>query len=309
MKPERKKTTRVLWAVDPANPRKDALKRVSEVLDRMGRDRKLEIEAVSVLNPFDIRLAASAPPRDNRVIQEAIVDKVNSALKQVNGGVKRAKILVSPTYSFQSLVGTFLKYAKESGAQLIVVSSFSKGVVDRFVLGSFAEALTLKSDIPVLVVHPRSRVSTGTETILFPTDFSKDSKKALGSLVRSLPPGAKSHLVLFHQFEVPLSYSPEPFAALPVSQAAIDAEERRVRRLGERWVKQVTQKGIEAEFVLNREGSFAAKSILKLAQRKHPSMIALASRKGALGVAFLGSTSRQVLRRASCPVWVMHFNR
>jgi nucleotide-binding universal stress UspA family protein len=215
-------------------------------------------------------------------------------------------VRVSETFSTRRMVRAFLDYARKTKADLIVVTSLPEGRLDRLFLGSFAEALTVRSEIPVLVLSPRCRAAPERESILFPTDFSAESHSALRQLVSELGARPGIEIVLFHQFQVPMDFSPEPFVALPMSAIDIRAELKRVRTLGESWAAELHAHGYAAGFLMGEGGELPADGILRCATKLRPWMIAMVSESGPVGAALLGSTLRHVLRQARSPVWVVH---
>lgn len=72
-----------------------------------------------------------------------------------------------------------LNYAHESNADLIAVSTLSRKGATRFLFGSFAETLVLQSDIPVLILSPKTQFAGPLSEILFPTDLGETSKETL----------------------------------------------------------------------------------------------------------------------------------
>lgn len=71
---------------------------------------------------------------------------------------------------------------KRSGADLLVLGTESKSTLDRFLLGSTAEALIREGSVPVLTVGPRARPPHADGTLfrkmVLATDFSPASERA-----------------------------------------------------------------------------------------------------------------------------------
>ncbi|MDX1439301.1 MAG: universal stress protein [Rubricoccaceae bacterium] len=72
-------------------------------------------------------------------------------------------------------------YANKVGAWMTVIGTHGRRGVRRFIIGSVAEAVTRRSDCPVLTVpNSASHVRPGPEVpIVVPTDFSEHSRAAL----------------------------------------------------------------------------------------------------------------------------------
>lgn len=67
------------------------------------------------------------------------------------------------------------------GADVIVAGTRGRRGLKKLLMGSVAEEILRLSSVPVLTVHPEAAETTPNEprTILFPTDFSPDSVRAL----------------------------------------------------------------------------------------------------------------------------------
>jgi len=301
-----RKPLRVIWAVDVSIPEKKIIQRAAAFLRELNRRVPLCVEPAYVLNPNDLRLRASLmrePMTDLRTSTVAMFRRELKGAKVKN--LAEPKILVSPSLSRGDVVNTFLQHAKKK-FDLVVVSSLSKGALDRLVLGSFTEALIVKSPIPVVVVSRRAQPSAAVGSVLFATDLSAHSRSALDALASTLKASSKTKIVLFHQREMPIQFTSDPFLALPLSEQAIEEETRRVEKLGQAWVVNLKKKGIKAEFIFGEKSLMPSVAILKHAAKVRPWMIAMASQKGTLGRAILGSVTRDVLRHSQSPVWIVH---
>ena len=65
------------------------------------------------------------------------------------------------------------------------------------------------------------------------------------------------------------------------------------------------QQGVEADYVLDTRGISAASAITDIARKRGAGMILMRAHSGQLAAALIGSTARQVIRTADCPVWVI----
>ena len=83
----------------------------------------------------------------------------------------------------------------------------------------------------------------------------------------------------------------------------LEAQARREEALS--WVKMAKQAGVEAVAEVNdRVLDPVAETIVRRAGTRD--MIAMAAHTGRLASVLLGSLTRQVVRSALCPVWVIH---
>ncbi|MFC6976905.1 universal stress protein [Halomicroarcula sp. GCM10025709] len=74
--------------------------------------------------------------------------------------------------------GTIVTAAVEESADLIVMGTYGRTGLDRFVLGSVTEQTLRESPVPVLTVHEETVVTAAPEGILVPTDGSEAARSA-----------------------------------------------------------------------------------------------------------------------------------
>jgi nucleotide-binding universal stress UspA family protein len=174
---------------------------------------------------------------------------------------------------------------------------------DKFVLGSVAEKVLQKATCPVLTVPPHNvatpRSPQAFRTILCAVDFSPASLRAL-QYALSLAEESGKRLVLLHVFDWPTDrpmipgLGPEASAerrhneeaALRELRAAVPAEARL-------WCNcvELTAIGRPHEEIVRVAGDQQADLIV----------LGVHSRSG-VELALFGSTTNQVVRRATCPV-------
>jgi nucleotide-binding universal stress UspA family protein len=95
-----------------------------------------------------------------------------------------------------------ISYAKEWGADLIMVGSHGRGAMSRFLLGSVAQAVLRGAHCPVEVVRParESRASAPGMKILLATDGSECSAKAVDFVAQqSWPAGSEVRILAVAQ--------------------------------------------------------------------------------------------------------------
>lgn len=218
------------------------------------------------------------------------------------------KVLFADGPSTQRAVLTLLNYAKKTDCDLIAVSSHARQGIKRLFLGSFAETLSLQSPVPLLVVNPKQRRAPSFSNILFPTDFSEESKQGL-ELVSEVFRNQKAKITLFHTFESPTPFYVEPFSAYPPALSMVEEDLQGKMKLGQAWCVEFRKKGITCDFLMDRKSGFAVSGVLRAIKQKKIGLVAMASHTGKVTAALLGSTTREVLRSAPCPVWVVHPDR
>lgn len=300
------KMKRIIVAVDLKAQDLKLTERLWAALAPLVKNKKCKIEPVCILNRED---AAIGKVLKGQIGNLKLATETNLKNQLASRGLKDFSdpvVIFADGSSTQRAVMALLKYAKDSNCDLIAVSSNSRSGVKRFFLGSFAETLTLQSKIPLLVVNPSIQSkATKLERILFPTDFSASSKKALSQLCGSLG-DTKTKILLYHKVNYPMPVALAPFAAMSLPESVFDEEVKRVETLGYAWAVELRGKGYPCEAVIDEKGGFATERILKTAKVKNVQIIAMGATTGKLGAILLGSITRQVLREATLPVWVIH---
>ena len=152
----------------------------------------------------------------------------------------------------------------------------------------------------MLTVHPddagRHRP---LRTVLVPSDFSEDARRASESARAVLPLSDGVRLVLLHAYNLPIEYTaygPIPTSIHYLEDLGAAAEDRL-----EETALELQARGYEVETVL-REG-FPPEVIAEEAGRRNADLIAMGTHgRSSLGQLLLGSTAERVVQRAPCPV-------
>jgi universal stress protein A len=140
----------------------------------------------------------------------------------------------------------------------------------------------------------------GTKKILYATDFSKASARALEEAVR-LAKQNKTELLVLHVIE-PVSYvAGEEFASGEIYTKLEETSKREAQASLAKLMQRLKKSKVRAQSLLLR-GS-AHDEILKAAKSKKAGMIVLGTH-GRTGLAklFLGSVAGKVASSATCPV-------
>jgi len=286
---------KIIWAVDPFSEDRDLQKRCAETINAVAGD-KTEVEPVSILH-WDERFSLSEPAN----VMEELGERSKAAVRNIlrAGKLKNSLppvILTQQDLSLSRAILRVLEYATSAGADLIAVGTQARKGATKFLLGSFAESLILRSTIPVLIVSPRTKPIKKLRRIIFPTDFSEKSKEAFEK-VQDLAEGSGASVTIFHQVD----YGP----VTPSNFEALKSDRSWREREGQAFLQQAKENGLNAEFVVEAKPRSAASAILALSQEPE-TLIAMVSSSNTVESLLLGSTTRQVIRRASCPVWVIH---
>lgn len=299
---------KIIWAVDPICGEKELQLHTLRTLSRFSKGSDATIEPVCVLGADQTKIPSNVfsmlnERKEYRLEAEETLRRWTTGLAMTN--LDTPRLLKSGLYAGEDSVSTLLRYAKESGAALIGVSTHARKAMERFLFGSFAESLLMKSDVPLLVVNPHTEGSNELRSVLFPTDFSDASLVAFKALLESS--FAKSvKVTLFHKLEYFTPYTAGVIVALPEYNAFAEADTKAKHETAKRWEELAKTHGVKVECVISNEGNFVEEAIFSEIKKRNPDMIALASNSGRVASAMLGSIARKVVRNAPCPVWVIH---
>jgi nucleotide-binding universal stress UspA family protein len=198
---------------------------------------------------------------------------------------------------------SILAFAEAQKTDMIVMGTHGRRGFDRLMLGSVTERVIRKASCPVLAVRKplHDFISSGQQQdpvhlsrILFSTDFSKNSQRALDHAI-SLTTEYKAELTLLHVLEdIPVSANIEEAIATATEQLdqliPLPLEGRKTGR-----IKTLVRIGKPYQ------------QIIQLALEAQTDIAVMAVRgRSALDLAVFGSTTHRVLQLGPCPVLVIH---
>jgi nucleotide-binding universal stress UspA family protein len=196
---------------------------------------------------------------------------------------------------------SILALAEAQRVDLIVMGTHGRRGFDRLMVGSVTERVLRKASCPVLAVHrpsPDFLSSRGQQDpvhlnrILFCTDFSENSERALGHAI-SLTAEYNAELTLLHVLEdVPDGSTIQEATATAMEQLdkLIPPEKPKAGR-----IKTMVRRGSPYQ------------QIIQLASEARTDIVVMAVRgRGALNLAVFGSTTYRVIQLGPCPVLAVH---
>ena len=303
------KKNKIIWSIDPTQDPAEAKNAIKE-LKTWAKYLDCDVQPVSIFSKSILNFPMEMPfpwkDRLREVAQKAVTRYLKTT--RVKGFLPPELVFVS-TLSSRKMASEMAKYAENKKAQLIFANTRAKKTWNPFRMGGFSETLVATSRVPVLLLNPSSLPSTKLPSILFPTDFSRDSKIALARL----EPWAKafgSKILLYNQVET-LNFYPSEFNEIAQTQAVnmesmiSDVEKSRLRK-GAEWSNLLQKQNIKSSLLVLRQRKHLAVDILEVAKKNKATLIAIASRSGPVAQALLGSVSRDILLQAKCPVLIFY---
>ena len=195
-----------------------------------------------------------------------------------------------------------LRVVEEEEIDLVVMGTYGKGGVSHFLFGSTAEKIVRMADCPVLTVRhhaPHLRRLREIKNILFPTDFSDYSKKALPyALSFASRYAATLHVLhIFEQRIHPAFYIMDKSTPFDLDEGLRD---RALDALDE-FVYQDLRDKISFKCEVASGKPFV--EIINYARDNDIDLIVIATH-GLTGLEhmIIGSTTERVVRNAPCPV-------
>jgi nucleotide-binding universal stress UspA family protein len=300
---------KAVWAFDPFESDGETHRTVARTLVSLTRKINCSIKPVYVLSPdeLNVQMALGGPwVKQYLPSSEEVMRKSLTRIKRPK--LQEPEVIFEPAVSLQRSAKALLKYAKSADADLLVVGTHARKGIARALMGSFAETLMLQAKIPLLVVNPGTRPRP-LKNILFPTDFSAPSKKAFEHVVR-FARALNAKVTLLHVVPHPIE---------PVFQSGVyllgggwvsapelirKGEEDR-HRIAEQWIESAAKSGVKAAVTFESGRNGVRQAVLARAKSSGAGMIAMAAESGTVASALLGSIARQVVREATCPVWIL----
>ena len=193
-------------------------------------------------------------------------------------------------------------------SDLIVMGTHGASGFEHLLLGSVTEKVLRKAHCPVLTVPPHAQATSTVpfRQLLCAVDFSDSSLRGL-NFACSLARESKAALTLLHVVEWPWHEPPPPVLEdLPTDQAAALAEFRR-------YVQESALERLGALLPQPSEGHYVTEprvvhgkayvEILRVAAEARADLIVVGVHgRNTADMMLFGSTTNQIVRRATCPV-------
>ncbi|MFP3938822.1 MAG: universal stress protein [Acidobacteriota bacterium] len=250
-----------------------------------------------VTPPMPVADFAAPPLTMDRELREAARRRLDELLTEdLLSGVEAHAVLRDGTPA-----QTLLDVADQVKAGLLVVGTRGLTGFRHLLLGSTAERIVQRSEVPVLSIHPEDSLpGRGPRTVLVPTDFSRDAEAAFDAAGDCLALSEETtRVILLHVFHVPAeyrAYGPDSTFARLSSEM-----EQRLRERLEELAGPLRREGrtVDVECVQG----IPAEVIVRQAEEADVDLIAMGTH-GRSGMAhfLLGSTAERVVQHAACPV-------
>lgn len=297
----------IIWAMDPTQNPSDSKSLIKE-LKIWSQRLNLEVLPVSIISKSILGIPTDLTFPWDKNFEKVVHKSVKRFLKKAHAdNFLPPELVYVKTVSHRKMAARLAEYAKEKNARLVAVNTRARKTWNPLRLGGFAETLVATSTVPVLLLNPDAVPSKQIQKILFPTDFTRESRNAL-SRVKPLAKAFNSELLIYNQVES--LYMPSDFDGIGVATYNLaniekDIEQwrtKKMRNLG----RQLEHENIRCTTLVERQRNHLSAEILKVARNKEVDLIALYSHGGPVAQALLGSVPRDILLQAKCPVLIFH---
>lgn len=287
---------KIIWAVDGLES-PDQQRHAHFLVGALSRATGLEVRPVSILNsasPGGVDVPVVRLNEAYRALAEKNLAKLTDCCDLEK--LLPSQILENTRGSLRSSAELLAAYAESDRADAIVVATHSRRGLERAFLGSFSETLLLSSKLPIFSVNPETQVRERISRIVMPTLF-QESDRAHFEQVVAFAAALGASLSLYYK------EPPVPVYGTNENYVFHDALTFARGKLAEDWKLWAQRHGVAAEVELDNVPGVVTKSILQFAADRNADLIAMSSTASRGSVLLLGSTAREVVRAAPCPVW------
>ena len=294
--------TRILCPIDFSEASQHAIEHAIVI----ARWYKASITALHVYNPAFTPIPG-LPPLESRV-PEPELTRVRAETSKCFERAIASGVGLDVVVDVGQPAARILVRSVDAHSDLIVMGTHGASGFEHLLLGSVTEKVLRKARCPVLTVPPHAQATSTLpfRRLLCAIDFSDSSLRGL-ELACSLAKESKAALTLLHVVEWPWHEPPPPVLEdLPSDQAAALAEFRRyVEKSAIERLRALTPEAGEDGWVREPRVVHGKPytEILRVAAEVRADLLVMGVHgRNVADVMLFGSTTNQIVRRATCPV-------
>jgi nucleotide-binding universal stress UspA family protein len=247
-------------------------------------------------------------PQPYTLAERTAFDETAEALKRIAEELASGGVEVESILRRGEVVDEILQVCREQAADLIVMRTHGRAGVSRAVLGSVTQRVVAESGVPVVLLRPGGRRITHLRKLLVPIDGSPGGAVALGIATGLAKATGATMRLLEVAVQIPTYvYAGEIYGGMGYIDSAWEAETfSRARSYVKGIVERVRTAGVSVDGEA-RQAPNVADTIVAMADEVESDMIVM-STQALTGPAraLLGSVADAVVRRAHCPVLLVH---
>lgn len=309
---KKKKTLKrkLIWAFDPTQDPEDSKKIISE-LRIWSKRLDCQIQPVFVFSLSPLNFFTDLKRKLDKNVETYAQETATRYLKKCSTeGFLPAEILFSKSFSNRIMAVELSKFAEKTNATMIFTYTHVKQSWNLVRLGGFAETLVAKSRTPVLLLNSLSLPAAASAKILFPTDFSKESKAGLRHLTALIKP-LRSEVLIFNQIPRPFIYGgtfPGHLSPIDLLAATKSTEELRIKKAKE-LIHELDTQGVKSESIVQKQKKSLGYDIAEVAKKNQVNLIAFAGQGGPLSELLIAGTVRDVILHSLSPVLIFNHRK
>jgi nucleotide-binding universal stress UspA family protein len=285
--------TKVLVPVDFSPPSTVAVNHAVELARRF----RAKLAMLHVIEPATALMYTF--PTESEAAEKKRVQRAERMLAAMLSPEDQDDLDVETAVPVGDIESEIASAVRNQHADIVVMGTHGRGLIGRWIIGSVAQAMLRKLEVPILTVCHSTR-PLSFKRVLFATDFSGASAEGLEFAV-NLAATLNAELMVAHILDTRPLVSYET----PEMAAVFDAEQQRFMKEAETAFKQLESdarnRKVKLETVL-AEG-IPADAIVRIADENRVDFIVLAvTRKSRMDRILLGTTAEKVIRDAHVPV-------
>lgn len=304
---------KIIWTIDAFEDNYELNHKMAECLTELHQATRAEIQPVYLLRENELMMPTYEHPlwlSDHLEVTEVRLQQV---LNEYNlPFLSPAHVIPHAVPSQAGAAEILARYAEEEKADLIVVGTHARQGLQRFLEGSFTTSLLTESAVPLLVVSNQTLHVGRFKNILFPTEFGEHAKENFRRVL-NFARAFDAEVLLFHIISRPI----ENIFALDAHPATYNYEGRMLTieqiveheldhqtRKAEAWMQWAAHEGVRAHYHIDASFKPFDDLIIGALREHNIDLVMLEARSSNVSAFFLGSATRNVIRRAHCPVFV-----
>ncbi len=309
---------RIIWAIDAFEDNRELNKNMANFVRAIYNTTNADIEPLYLLRENEIIIPTYEVPSwvaDHSNTAESLFSEVLA--DYTLPFLQKPKVIPHTSKSHAGAAQTLADYALKTHTDLIIVGSHGRKGLQRFLLGSFAESLLMQSEVPVCVISSEFRKTKNSNIILYPTEFGEHAKENYRHTL-NLAKNMKAEILLLHAIERPIeslfdlntrprvyNYKGQMLTLEQIVENQIETMSRRAQL----WIDWAQKAGVQAHYFIDSSFKPIDELILSAVQKHNADLIVMEAQSGPMGATLLGSLTRSVARKATCPVYVLprHF--
>lgn len=290
---------KMLWAIDPFLASSKAHAATFAYMKLLAKN-AAQIAVAYVASPAEINLSAAFDRPAAERYSRFPLELIRKALKAAKISISPKQIAVLPEMhlSQTAAVDRLIEHAEELKSDLIVLNTHSRKGLARLVLGSFAESVIHRSEIPLLVLNPGAKPRPSIKNILYAADFEDENDPGFTKSLE-LAKLTRAKLYVLHCAGPMYEWPDNP------RELAVARHKEFVNKRAMESARIARLAGVDAEVLIDARFEEVSKTVLRYSSSKKADLIVLKAKVGRIQALLGGSTTRKVLRAAKQPVLVL----